>query len=257
MDIKLNGSPGSTAAGALTLRTRAVIFIDISKWLALERRHAIPVEEWSLFMRALFAMVLAAGLMTSAMAAEMEFPVKARVTVDSLRVRATPSLTAAVKGVLFKNMLVTAMAQNPRKTKVGDKEDYWFRVEGEGVSGWCFGGFLEFAPREPIPDTYEGSDDLSWLAARFGDDPAKYPGTLAGAELTLDEVRSLMAAVERGSVPAAVALRYSIYPQFQGSSPDAKTAYLAKKALSPVFLKRIQALLSADQIKGMPMAGNN
>jgi hypothetical protein len=180
-------------------------------------------------------------------AAEPSFPARARVTGDEVRIRASASLSAPVKGVLFKNMLVMATARGA-KIRVGDKESFWYRVEGEGISGWSFGGFLNFDLSDPVPDTYVGSDDLSWFFKRFGESTWEYPQKISSSSFTLDEYRSLITTVEKGEdYSASYALYYSLFSALRGGAKDPSSAYLARKVHSLQFLTVLLNRLSLKE----------
>jgi len=64
-------------------------------------------------------------------------------TVSAMRVRKTPQITADEMLRLKLGTVVTAVARSANQETVGEKTDYWYRVNLQnGQTGWVFGGLL-------------------------------------------------------------------------------------------------------------------
>ncbi|MBP7582683.1 MAG: SH3 domain-containing protein [Spirochaetes bacterium] len=63
-------------------------------------------------------------------------------TVDKLRIRESASLNSEIAGYL--NMGETALVRerSAGKMKVGERMDFWYRVNAGSLNGWAFGGFI-------------------------------------------------------------------------------------------------------------------
>ncbi len=72
-----------------------------------------------------------------------------------VRIRATPSTTAAEAGKLGIGTDLTITQRTASKTKVGSQSDYWYQASAP-VKGWVFGSLLrDFDPAQP---------ESAWLA---------------------------------------------------------------------------------------------
>lgn len=110
---------------------------------------------------------------------------KSRITTASgVRVRSEPQTSAAEVGRLPLGVVVRELERSAERSRVGEAEDYWFRVSAPGgVEGWVFGGLTaEFDPgrREGV---------YRQLAA----------SRLANAEATFNELSDLVLFLERAA----------------------------------------------------------
>ena len=69
--------------------------------------------------------------------------VRGIVTADSLRLRAQPSVRAAVLSYLRRGEVVEVLQRGEQEERVGGNPGHWFEVICEGVRGWAFGSHLE------------------------------------------------------------------------------------------------------------------
>ena len=71
-------------------------------------------------------------------------PTQAKITtVSAMRARKAPQVTADEMLRLKLGTVVTAVARSSNQDTVGDKTDYWYRVNlPNGQTGWVFGGLL-------------------------------------------------------------------------------------------------------------------
>ncbi|MBN1798579.1 MAG: SH3 domain-containing protein [Spirochaetales bacterium] len=69
----------------------------------------------------------------------------ATVRVDSLRVRTSSSLDAAVVGSLKKNEQVEIIERSASKVTIDGITAYWYKISRlyVGLEGWYFGGYLD------------------------------------------------------------------------------------------------------------------
>jgi hypothetical protein len=67
------------------------------------------------------------------------------VTADSLRVRTSSSLGAAVVGTLKKHEQVEILERSASKVTIDGITAYWYKIRrpSDGLTGWCFGGYLD------------------------------------------------------------------------------------------------------------------
>lgn len=73
----------------------------------------------------------------------LETPQPKITTVSSMRVRKAPEIKADDLTRLKLGTVVNAIARSTNQDTVGDKTDYWYRVNlPNGQSGWLFGGLL-------------------------------------------------------------------------------------------------------------------
>lgn len=91
--------------------------------------------------------VLALGYVSPALAQSDEIkldPAQAKITtVSAIRVRKAPQITADELMRLKLGTVVTAIARSKNQDTVGEKSDYWYRVNlPNGQTGWVFGGLL-------------------------------------------------------------------------------------------------------------------
>jgi hypothetical protein len=82
-------------------------------------------------------------LWTSAVAADAYVAEKAdKITIGTgVRVRATPTTSAAETGKLSLGTNFTATQRTATKAKIGSQSDYWYRLDTP-PKGWVFGGLL-------------------------------------------------------------------------------------------------------------------
>ncbi|MEI7015029.1 SH3 domain-containing protein [Leptospira licerasiae] len=64
-----------------------------------------------------------------------------------LRVRKEPSVKSEVVGLQEDGWIVRIIGSDNIKSKIGDKESFWYKIEGDGrspqeVKGWVFGAYL-------------------------------------------------------------------------------------------------------------------
>lgn len=98
------------------------------------RKLSIPV------LLTTFALLLWAGTVTAADAYVAEKAEK--ITIGTgVRVRATPSTSAAETGKLPLGTNFTSTQRTAAKVKVGSQSDYWYRLDAP-LKGWVFGGLL-------------------------------------------------------------------------------------------------------------------
>ena len=71
-------------------------------------------------------------------------PAQAKITtVSAMRARRAPQINAGEMLRLKLGTVVTAVARSANQDTVGDKTDYWYRVDlPNGQTGWVFGGLL-------------------------------------------------------------------------------------------------------------------
>lgn len=83
-------------------------------------------------------------------------PTLKRVTTASaVRVRAKPSTSAPVVGTLGLGVLLDESERTLVKQRVGDREDYWYRVAAPGgVSGWVFGALTRPVDPARLDEAY-------------------------------------------------------------------------------------------------------
>lgn len=67
---------------------------------------------------------------------------KGVVTVNALRMRATPDLNGQQVLLLEKGTIVTILERSKNMTKVGDTEDNWYKAQHAGKTGWLFAAFV-------------------------------------------------------------------------------------------------------------------
>jgi hypothetical protein len=67
---------------------------------------------------------------------------KSRImTASGVRVRSAPQTSAAEVGRLALGTVVSELERSAQRERVGEAEDYWYRVAGPGgLEGWVFGG---------------------------------------------------------------------------------------------------------------------
>jgi hypothetical protein len=77
------------------------------------------------------------------------------ITSPNVKLRAASNARSAEVTNLSMGTLVTKLQQSTQKTKVGEVEDFWYKIDaGNRKSGWVFGGFLKpFDPTQRI-ETY-------------------------------------------------------------------------------------------------------
>jgi Bacterial SH3 domain len=88
----------------------------------------------------LFTVFVALSMNSSATASQTG--AKSRITTASgVRVRSAPQTSAEEVGRLTLGVVVRELERSAQRERVGEAEDYWFRVAGPGgVEGWVFGG---------------------------------------------------------------------------------------------------------------------
>lgn len=64
------------------------------------------------------------------------------ITGTSVRVRSAPNTSSKEITQLNFGTIVKSSERSSNKDKVGDKEDYWYKVSTGNKSGWVFGSFL-------------------------------------------------------------------------------------------------------------------
>jgi uncharacterized membrane protein/SH3-like domain-containing protein len=66
-----------------------------------------------------------------------------KITGDGVRVRSAPKLKASIVETLDEGKVVQAFARSKRQDKLGNLQDYWYKVNLENdKTGWIFGGLL-------------------------------------------------------------------------------------------------------------------
>jgi hypothetical protein len=91
--------------------------------------------------------VLALGCISPLFAQQDEVKLDAAqskiTTVSAMRARKAPQITAEEIVRLKLGTVVNAVARSTAKDTIGDKTDYWYRVNlPNGATGWLFGGLL-------------------------------------------------------------------------------------------------------------------
>lgn len=59
-----------------------------------------------------------------------------------LKLREKPSADSKEKGVLTYGTKVTILEKSEKTDVIGNITDFWYKVNADGITGWCFGGFL-------------------------------------------------------------------------------------------------------------------
>ena len=79
-----------------------------------------------------------------------------RVTsASSVRVRSTPATTGSVVATLGVGTVLEELGRSDAPTRIGDVEDYWYKVRAPGgATGWVFGGLTVAADPARIDDAY-------------------------------------------------------------------------------------------------------
>lgn len=94
------------------------------------------------------------------------------ITGTAVRVRTDPSTSAKEVERLNVGTVVNSSARSTKKEKVGQKEDYWYKVATpQGQKGWVFGSFLldyDASKRETIYSKI-AADRLKTEGANFDD----------------------------------------------------------------------------------------
>jgi hypothetical protein len=98
---------------------------------------------FSLFLSLFFSFIIVAlGQLGTGSSVSAEIKSKI-VTGTAVRVRAEPNLSAKEVARLNLGTVVKSSERSTKKEKVGQKEDYWYKVATpQGQRGWVFGGFL-------------------------------------------------------------------------------------------------------------------
>ena len=94
---------------------------------------------WALLLAAFAAL---AGIQS--LAAD-DFPIRALVISDSVRIRSQPSLSGQILGKADRGTLVTALARSKTATAVtrGGERNWWYQVEtADHKKGWMYGAFV-------------------------------------------------------------------------------------------------------------------
>jgi hypothetical protein len=91
--------------------------------------------------------ILAVGHVSTALAQSDEIkldPAQAKITtVSAMRVRKTPQIAADEMLRLKLGTVVNAVGRSTNQDTIGEKTDYWYRVNlPNGATGWLFGGLL-------------------------------------------------------------------------------------------------------------------
>ncbi|HZI17851.1 MAG TPA: SH3 domain-containing protein [Pyrinomonadaceae bacterium] len=98
---------------------------------------------------------------------------KSRITTASgVRLRGAPSGTAAEVARLRLGSLLRELGRSDAKARVGESEDYWYRVATpEGVEGWVFGALTEAFDPARAEEIYLRLAEarVNYAAATFAD----------------------------------------------------------------------------------------
>jgi hypothetical protein len=98
---------------------------------------------------------------------------KARITTASgVRLRGAPAPSAAEVGRLSLGVVVRELGRSDAKVRVGEAEDYWYRVAAEdGAEGWVFGALTEAFDSSRRGEIYLRIAEarLNYAAASFAD----------------------------------------------------------------------------------------
>jgi hypothetical protein len=202
--------------------------------------------------RAIKFMLLVITIFAMAISREISVPAKARINGDFVRVRATPTPEGQCVGILYKNMIVTAVDKGPSLVTIGEKSDFWYKITIDNLLGWAFGPFLDFDSISGATDTYTSTLGMEWFFNRFQISTWEYPNIMDISSFTLDEYRALITEISKGyNEPAALTLHYSVYRGIEKKKDEPPFPYLKRKLFSPEF---IGAMYQSDRglFSGLP-----
>lgn len=124
-------------------------------------------------LRHIFAAALLVSLAGSASALAQTQPGLKRITVASaVRVRSGPGTYSAVIDSLSIGVLLDEKGRSPQLDRIGDQQDYWYRVAiPGGREGWVFGGLTMAVDPAAVDDAYVriASERLSRTDLGFND----------------------------------------------------------------------------------------
>jgi len=104
-------------------------------------------------MKRIFYLFLFLACVNVALAAESvdKFPCESIVASDSVRIRASPSLTAEIVGRADTGAIFTVLGQSENSMALADgtMRFFWYKLDlGNKKIGWIYGGFLLLYPNE-------------------------------------------------------------------------------------------------------------
>lgn len=172
-------------------------------------------------------------------------PPAAQITGDFVRLRETPTREGKIVGVLFKYMTVTIVGQGSPPETIDGKTAPWYQVKGTGVSGWVFGGFLDFSLAHTRKNTFDGNSDLNWFFKKFGKSTNDYE-KLKPQDFSLDQYRSLLSAAKIKPWSTCWPLAYTAYAEYKIDPNSPRMAYLRPKLFDPRFLKNVYGYLRGN-----------
>ncbi len=71
------------------------------------------------------------------------------IETDYLRLRERPEKESPLVTTLWKGYVLEVLSRNPAKVIMDGFEDYWYKVNYDGLQGWVFGSYLKiFNSRE-------------------------------------------------------------------------------------------------------------
>lgn len=80
-------------------------------------------------------------------------PKEAKVLVDGLKVRISPSVMGAEMGILKNNVNVQVLEKSASRVRVGKMSAHWYKVENpEGLKGWVYGAYLSIEADPHLAD---------------------------------------------------------------------------------------------------------
>ncbi|HQR40137.1 MAG TPA: SH3 domain-containing protein [Blastocatellia bacterium] len=79
-----------------------------------------------------------------------------RITIaSSVRLRSAPATTASVVATLQVGVVLDELGRSDAPVRVGDQEDYWYKVKSPvGATGWVFGALTRAVDTDILDDAY-------------------------------------------------------------------------------------------------------
>lgn len=94
-------------------------------------------------------------LLTTSAAAQGPSGLKRITVASAVRVRSGPSTSATVLETLSIGVLLDEKGRSDRPDKVGEQQDYWYRVElPNRKEGWVFGGLTQAVDPSAVDDAF-------------------------------------------------------------------------------------------------------
>ncbi len=114
-------------------------------------------------------------------AAQADIPKGGIVVSDGLRIRNSPNLNGQVVGGLKNGTFVEITSMTEDKMRIGDMEDYWYKVSTDGMTGWAYGYFIS------TERTYFRKTGISIYSGRNMDDPEEVFFRIPGLDLSSEK----------------------------------------------------------------------